>query len=495
MATNYTLSPSPWLQFFNNGVPVAGGQLYTYAAGLVNPAATYSTSSGTPNPNPIILDANGSAVVFLAPGSYSYALYDSVANGSPLIRTQDNITAVSSSTQAVIPGIAGTTLLDGQCCYLSDGSGSLVAGRWYPAQANNAYSSTTPFVAFVIGNTPTGTVGVFLPEGQVTSGVVVTAGDDYYVDSVTAGNIVSTAPTLSRYVGRADSGTSLDVAANPAPPTPVPDNTICDGRLTLTSVTPVTVADVTAATTLYFTPYKGNRLALYSGTVWQQIVFTETSIAMPATTSQMYDLFGYNNAGALGLELLAWTNDTTRATALVLQDGVLCKTGVLTRRYLGSVRTTGSSGQTEDSLVKRYVWNYYNRVPRLLRRIETTASWSYTTATIRQANGSATNQVEVVVGYAEVPVNLALMIAGTTTASSLTFGVGEDSVTVFSTNQIGGWLGNSSSGAVYSAPATLNVFPAVGRHYYAWLERGNGTDGTWYGNTDGLYGLSGAIDG
>src|SRR5665213_2163919 len=40
-------------------------------------------------------------------------------------------------------------------------------------------------------------------------------------------------------------------------------NSICDGRLTLTSGVPVTTADVASATTVYFTPYKGNKIALF----------------------------------------------------------------------------------------------------------------------------------------------------------------------------------------------------------------------------------------
>jgi hypothetical protein len=162
-------------------------------------------------------------------------------------------------------------------------------------------------------------------------------------------------------------------------------------RLTLTTAVPVTTTDVTAATTIYFSPYKGSRIALYDGTNWNMRSSAEFSIAVPATTSQMYDIFCYDNAGTPTLELLAWTNDTTRATALVTQNGVLCKTGVLTRRYVGSFRTTTVSGQTEDSLVKRYVWNYYNRLRRSMQRNDSTNTWNYTTNTVRQANGSAAN--------------------------------------------------------------------------------------------------------
>lgn len=277
------------------------------------------------------------------------------------------------------------------------------------------------------------------------------------------------------------------------------DNSVCDGRLTLTSVTPVTTADVTAATTLYFTPYKGNRIALFDGTNWFWDTFSEISIAVPATTSQMYDVFAFDNAGTVTLELLAWTNDTTRATALVKQDGVLVKSGATTRRYLGSVRTTTVSGQTEDSLAKRYVWNYYNRVKRVLRRIETTNTWTYTTATFRQANASTANQVDVVVGVAEVPIDLRLAGAFDTAQAvgtiSASVSIGEDSTTTPATGASGGTMNNLAGGNNEEAMfCNLVTYPAIGRHFYAWLEKSTavGTT-TWYGQTS--QGLSGSIDG
>ena len=48
-------------QFFdNNGVPLAGGLIYTYLAGTSTPAATYTSSTGSiAHANPIVLDAAG----------------------------------------------------------------------------------------------------------------------------------------------------------------------------------------------------------------------------------------------------------------------------------------------------------------------------------------------------------------------------------------------------------------------------------------------------
>ena len=59
------------------GVALSGGKLYTYTAGTTTPKATYSDAAlTTPNANPVVLDTNGEAVVWLD-GSYYLVLKDS----------------------------------------------------------------------------------------------------------------------------------------------------------------------------------------------------------------------------------------------------------------------------------------------------------------------------------------------------------------------------------------------------------------------------------
>lgn len=276
----------------------------------------------------------------------------------------------------------------------------------------------------------------------------------------------------------------------------------CDGRLTLTTGTPVTTADVTAATTLYWTPYAGNQVALYDGSAWAMYTFTERSIAVPATTSQMYDVFVYNNTGTITLELTAWTNDTTRATALTTQNGVYVKTGALTRRYLGSFRTTTVSGQTEDSATKRFVSNYYNRRNRLLQKLITTDSYTYTISVLRQWEGSSTNQVAIVVGVAEDVFNLQALHSGQNSSANveLRIGIGEGSTTsMVSSLRTGRTLGipaNQTSNMM----AILQKLPAVGYQFYAGLEQSDATGTTtWLGDVGGTTaeqgGLLGGIQG
>jgi hypothetical protein len=283
------------------------------------------------------------------------------------------------------------------------------------------------------------------------------------------------------------------------------DNSVCDGRLTLTSGTPVTTSDVTGATNIYFTPYKGNRIALFDGTNWFWDTFTEITIPLGTLTNDLpYDVFAYDNAGAVACEILAWTSKTARATALVLQNGVLVKSGATTRRYLGTFHTTATT-TTEDSALKRLLWNYYNRVPRPLLRTESVVSWQYTIATWRQANGNTANQVAVVVGYAESMLQLtnALVIANSNAAATpVGISFGEDSTTVPSANVVGGNLQFPGSWAgIMQAVATMNIRPAVGYHFYAAVELSAANASTTFYLRNGLIGgdnekfITGWIDG
>lgn len=66
--------------FDDTGAPLAGGKVYTYVAGTNTPKDTYTNSTlGTPNSNPVILDAEGyptSGGIWLDDGFYKIDLYD-----------------------------------------------------------------------------------------------------------------------------------------------------------------------------------------------------------------------------------------------------------------------------------------------------------------------------------------------------------------------------------------------------------------------------------
>jgi hypothetical protein len=86
--------------FDANGEPLAGGLLYSYQAGTTTPQATYTDSSGaTPNANPIVLDANGEARMWLDPTlSYKFVLQDSDAVTQ---WTEDNVVGLLTADAVV----------------------------------------------------------------------------------------------------------------------------------------------------------------------------------------------------------------------------------------------------------------------------------------------------------------------------------------------------------------------------------------------------------
>jgi hypothetical protein len=104
------LSPLLRQRFFDaNGVPLAGGQLFSYVAGTTTPQATYSNPSGTTNANPVILDANGYADVWLNPAvPYKFVLEDANNN---VLWTVDNVqgggvrTVTTNTTLLVTDGV------------------------------------------------------------------------------------------------------------------------------------------------------------------------------------------------------------------------------------------------------------------------------------------------------------------------------------------------------------------------------------------------------
>jgi len=90
-------------QFFdNNGVPLAGGKLYTYAAGTTTPFTTYTSASGnTAHTNPIILDSAGrvpSGEIWLSASPYKFVLKTST---DVLIATYDNISGLGAASYQV----------------------------------------------------------------------------------------------------------------------------------------------------------------------------------------------------------------------------------------------------------------------------------------------------------------------------------------------------------------------------------------------------------
>jgi hypothetical protein len=291
-------------------------------------------------------------------------------------------------------------------------------------------------------------------------------------------------------------------------------NRICDGRLTLTSGTPVTTSDVTGATTVYFTPFIGNEIALYTGSMWRVYRFSEISVALGTlANASNYDIFAYDSAGVATLAIgPAWTSDTARGsgagtTELATQDGVLVNNvsisggpGAKAGRYLGSFRTTATTttedsggGSTTQVGGRRFLYNHYSRTLRTAIVIDTTDAWSYTTATIRQANGASGNKVEYLSGVADLFIEAAALTCvfiHDSSANGARVAVGIDSTAAFSGLVQGGY--NSIPGAdVHGGGINVSIFgrylgyPGLGYHQIYWLEKGGDGICTFLGDNGG----------
>lgn len=259
-----------------------------------------------------------------------------------------------------------------------------------------------------------------------------------------------------------------------------------DFRLTTESGVPVSTTDRTAQGTIYMTPYKGNHISLYSGAAWVDHTTAEISLALTVTSGNNYDVFVYNNAGTITLELsAAWTNDNTRADALTRQDGVLVKSGATTRRWIGTIRASGSN-VTEDSKKglldfvggKRFVWNAYNQVMRTVAVVDSCASGvgcAYGAAAWRQLRANTGNKIEYVSGDASSLVDGTFSLAAYNVAAvggcGVAIGVSSTTTPAMLNGPFYGMPGQFPTSVKYIGS------PGLGYFYLAPLEHGDGAGG------------------
>lgn len=283
------------------------------------------------------------------------------------------------------------------------------------------------------------------------------------------------------------------------------------GRLTLTSGTAITTADVTAATVVYYAPATSSYVPIYNGTAQSGYPFTasandavglSTTLGASWTTNTNYDWFvGLNTSTVTLCSGPAWTSDSARGTGagtteLQIYNGVWTNKNSMTCRYgnattftcavnqctyVGSNRIV-AAGQAEDSLVKRFVWNAYNQVNREMRRVDATASWTYSTATFRQANGNAANQIEFFIGLSGGQVDAdfyATVSSSTGTPRPSNIAIALDSTTAVTDGQV--YLSPTNT-LFISATHKYRGMPSIGYHKLVALENGGGTDvQTWFG--------------
>lgn len=256
------------------------------------------------------------------------------------------------------------------------------------------------------------------------------------------------------------------------------------GRLTLTSGAPVMAASQTAATTVYYAPYKGKYVPIYNGSAMQLYAFTATdtdvvgltlTLGSNWTASSNYDAFAYVNGSSAGLctgpdwsqGAVAGSNSvgsSSRGTGAgstqlqmfkgfyTNQNSMTCRTSnaatvacaVNQCTYLGTFRTIGTAGQVSFTYGAQgtagtfYVWNAFNQEYFCSTSNDPAAGtgiYNYTASTTRQANANSVNQFNFVTGAAGPSVDASYYVTPRSSAlgAQYNFGLALNSTTTMDT--------------------------------------------------------------
>ena len=274
------------------------------------------------------------------------------------------------------------------------------------------------------------------------------------------------------------------------------------GRLTLTSGQPVMQSDVTGASTIYYTAQLGDQYPWYNGSAWAMQAFSsDLSVTLDSTNTasgSLYDIFGYVNSGTpVACYGPAWTNSTTRATAIARLAGIWVNSALMTCRasssttytvpadegtYLGTFYAT-AAGQTGVACKPAAaaggannvigLWNAYNRVPVGCFDLQSTSyALATQTPTWVAAGGYATFRITFVDGLGESPAECIYSTSVATTAASRYPWIGCDQ------NSTSNAAGISASGASNSLASDEPFPPVKGLNYYQAMQSGTNVAGT-----------------
>jgi len=204
-------------QFFTStGLPLAGGQIYTYQAGSSTPLATYSDNGGVySNTNPIVLGSDGrpQTEIWLTYGfNYKFVLQDAVGN---TIQTYDNLYGIIG-----VQATSGATIPSGLISLWSGAIGSIPSGWLLCDGTNGTPNLKDRFIVgagnlYSVGGTGGSTDAIVVSHTHTATSVVTDPGHNHTYTRVsgTAPQSGSTTPvynsTTTDNTGTATTGISV----------------------------------------------------------------------------------------------------------------------------------------------------------------------------------------------------------------------------------------------------------------------------------------------
>ena len=306
------------------------------------------------------------------------------------------------------------------------------------------------------------------------------------------------------------------------------------GRLTLTAGVPILSSDVTAATSIYYSPLVGQYVPVFDGSAVLMRRFTASDTD---STGQVLALdsnaghTGYHQAGNPFDLFFAWVSGTlyfgtgpswasgavggsstargTGAGSTELQwfRGMWTNKNSMTLRFgtnsgdtvtvpINQAKAVGTAYMTTDGVTQMTLNpapaaggtnnvlaldNFENLVPMMATMRPSDNNWTYATATWRAANASNSNRITFVKGLAvgRIDARYSSIFSNAASAGG-SIGIGFDSTSAIASGCLTGFSGNSSS--ITQLANWRFDLSGIGLHYIQALEKGNGNTTTFNGN-------------
>jgi hypothetical protein len=458
---------------------LAGGTVAYYIPNTLTFKQTWQDSGEiTLNTNPVGLDANGCAIVYGA-GVYRQILKDSLGN-----TVWDKLTASTGPSGIFWAGLAGGT---GNAITVVDTAFANQDGATIQFLA--AGNNSGPTTVSVSGGTPIAIVR------DTTTGPAALSGQEIAVGNTPM--ITYDATNVEFHIiNPANTAASGGGTSSLTPPQGYLNLV---GQATGDVLQPST--DVTGVSTVFYSPFVGNTLPIWNGSVFKSLIFSEltatlTAAGSPSNTIQDSCVFSNN-----GVPTLVTSPSWTTVTAGSGNRGTGAGTPQLTRlqgiwvnavtmigynglssfsipanqcTYVGSLSIDATAGQvsayrTWGQSRKFGVWNAYNRQQIYLLAGDSTGTITPSGGSFAALNGNSAN---VAFGFTGLPeeaisanyLNIAnATYSSNTSSASIAIGINSTSSTSGLTgtfaagNTTTTGNGSGSAAANYTLPPTIGI--------------------------------------
>jgi hypothetical protein len=414
---------------FYQGAAASGALLYVYDAGTTDLASIYTDKDLlVASANPVTADSGG-LMPFAYRGTSAYKVVLKTSSGTT-IDTEDNLPgALDTST------FAAATYAKSDADVAAKTSDYTVLSADLGTILNVNPTSASVTITLISAVTATNGRGIEIRHTGTANQVNIATVSGQTIDGFSSKSLLGQHEAIELVSDGANWHVKSDANRTVYAGTVKPQ-----GYLTPTSATPIITSDVSAATSIYYTPFMGNLVPVYDGTRWVLYEFSELTLTLASQhlASNIYDVFVFLNSGTLTIGTgPSWADGTsgsvtagscargtgTGGAAITRTKGLWLNTAAMTMRngsttysiaasratYVGSLFIDSSAGQvtchTSYGQSRKWgVWNAYNRQPIRLLAGDATASWTYNGGSIRQSRGDTTNKLTTFCGLSDAPI-------------------------------------------------------------------------------------------